>query len=316
MFNFIKIKCFLFSSFGTILLLFFCSILTAQVTVRTQLDTNYMLIGDQMRLHVQVNSNSDLKKVDAIITSVDTSGAIEFLGETQWQKQAGRYQKSYTFTSFDSGYYNLMPLQVVYQSDYTIDTAYSNGLGFMVDNPGSAARDTMIADIKPIIKEPTKFEDYIPYLIGLGVLLLLAGLIWYFFFRKKEEVVVEEEIIIPPAHEIALGKLSSLEQEALWQKGEIKTYYSKLTFIFREYLENRFEIQALESTSEEIINQLEKKDFDSNMNEDVQRVLQSADLVKFAKAKPVEEFHSESFEKLESFVQKTKSIEESDSGEV
>ena len=293
----------------------FCSTLSGQVSVQTKLDTNYMLIGDQMQLHVRVNSNSDLKKVDAIIAATDTTERVEFLGETEWQKKASSYLKSYTFSVYDSGYYNLLPLPVVYQSDYTIDTAYSNSLGFMVDNPQSVARDSTIADIKPIIKEPTKFEDFIPYLIGFGVLLLLSGLIWYFFFRKKEEVIVEEEIIIPPAHEVALGKLASLKQEALWEKGEIKNYYSKLTFIFREYLENRFDIQALESTSEEIINQLEKKDFDSNMNEDVQRVLQSADLVKFAKAKPMEEFHSESFEKLESFVETTKRLEETDINE-
>ncbi len=296
-------------------LFLFCSTITAQVSVQTKLDTNYMLIGDQMQLHVRVNSNSELKKVDAIITSTDTTERVEFLGETKWQKQASSYLKSYTFSVYDSGYYNLLPLPVVYQSDYTIDTAYSNSLGFMVDNPRSVARDSTIADIKPIIKEPTKFEDFIPYLIGLGVLLLLAGLVWYFFFRKKKEVVIEEEIFVPPAHEVALEKLASLKQEALWEKGEIKTYYSKLTFIFREYLENRFDIQALESTSEQIINQLEKKDFDANMNEDVQRVLQSADLVKFAKAKPMEEFHTESFKKLESFVETTKNTEKPEDNE-
>lgn len=290
-------------------ILLFCSTLSAQVSVQTKLDTNYMLIGDQMQLHVRVNSNSELKKVEAIIASTDTTKRVEFLGETEWQKQASSYLKSYTFAVYDSGYYNLLPLPVIYQSDYTIDTAYSNSLGFMVDNPRSVARDSTIADIKPIIKEPTKFEDYIPYLIGLSVLLILAGLIWYFFFRKKEEVVVEQPIIARPAHEIALEKLSTLKTETLWQKGDVKEYYSKLTYIFREYLENRFDIQALESTSEQIISQLEKKDFDSNMNEDVQRVLQSADLVKFAKAKPMEEFHTESFEKLESFVETTKSIE-------
>ena len=118
--------------------------------------------------------------------------------------------------------------------------------------------------------------------------------------------MVEEPIIIRPAHEIALEKLSGLKSESLWEKGSVKEYYSKLTYIFREYLENRFDIQALESTSEQIITQLEKKDFDTGMNDDVRRVLQSADLVKFAKAKPVEEFHVESFEKLEAFVKTTK----------
>ena len=293
---------------GGLILLSFS--LTAQVTVRTQLDTNYMLIGDRMRLQVQVNSNSELKKVEGLIDQIDTSGTIEILTETPWQKQAGSYLKSYTFTAFDSGYCKLLPLPVAYQSEYNIDTVYSNTLGFMIDNPRI---DSTLADIKPIIKEPTTFEDYVPYLIGLGILLILAGLIWYFFFRKKEEVIVETPVIIRPAHEIALEKLSGLKSESLWQKGSVKEYYSQLTYIFREYLENRFDIQALESTSEQIISQLEKKDFDAKMNDDVRRVLQSADLVKFAKAKPIEEFHVESFEKLEAFVKTTK-VSASDTG--
>ena len=293
---------------GVILLLFFStSMLNAQVSVRTQLDTNYMLIGDQMQMNVQVNSSSDLKKMEGLFDQIDTSGAIEIIKETPWQKQADGYLKSYTFTAFDSGFYNLMPLPVVYQTDYNIDTAYSNSLGFMVDNPQV---DTTLTDIKPIIKEPTTLEDYMPYLIGLGILLLLGALVWFFFFRPKEEIIEEAPVILRPSHEIALEKLSTLKNESLWQKGAVKEYYSKLTYIFREYLENRFDIQALESTSEQIISQLEKKDFDAGMNDDVRRVLQSADLVKFAKAKPVEEFHAESFEKLEDVINQTQSSTE------
>ena len=77
---------------GVILLLFFStSMLNAQVSVRTQLDTNYMLIGDQMQMNVQVNSSSDLKKVEGLFDQIDTSGAIEIIKETPWQKQADGY---------------------------------------------------------------------------------------------------------------------------------------------------------------------------------------------------------------------------------
>jgi len=279
--------------------------LQGQVNVRTQLDTNYMLIGDQLRMKVEVNSSSELTSANALVEEIDTSGNIEFLSETEWQKTANGLQKIYTLTAFDSAFYNLMPLKVVYQTAYKSDTAYSNSLGFMVDNP---KQDSTMADIKPILQEPTKLEDYYPLFFGLGILLLFGILAWYVFRKKGEEVVETEPIIIRPAHEIALEKLSGLRVAELWQKGEVKDYYSKLTFIFREYLENRFEIQALESTSEEILDQLRKRDFDTGMNEQVSRVLQSADLVKFAKARPSSEFHEESFDKLKDFVDKTKQI--------
>lgn len=280
--------------------------LNAQVNVRTALDTNFILIGDQLQMKVEVNASSQLKSVKAITEGIDTSGNIEFISETDWQNTGSGFRKIYTLTSFDSAYYNLLPLKVVYQTDYKTDTAYSNSLGFMVDNP---KQDSTMADIKPIVAEPTKLEDFYPLLIGLGLVLLFGILGWY-FFRKKEEVIEETPEIIRPAHTIAIEKLSLLKSEELWQKGEVKNYYSKLTFIFREYLENRFKIQALESTSDEILGQLQDQDFDPGMNDQVRRVLQSADLVKFAKAKPSEEFHAESFEKLEQFIETTKAPEQ------
>ena len=76
--------------------------LIAQVSVRTQLDTNYMLIGDQMRLHVQVNSNSELKKIEGLIAQIDTSETVEVIGETPWQKQTGGDLKSYTCLLYTS----------------------------------------------------------------------------------------------------------------------------------------------------------------------------------------------------------------------
>ncbi len=286
----------------------------AQVSVQTKLDTSYMLIGDQMQLHVAVNSSSNLKSVTALIDQIDTSELVEIIGETEWQNQGNTFLKSYTLTCFDSGYYNLMALPVAYQSDYKSDTVYSNTLALMVDNPQIEEQSDSLqtnlppADIKGIIEEPTLLEDFYPLLIGLAVLLLLGVLAWYFFFRKEEEVVVEAPVIIRPAHEIALEKLGALQTESLWQNGDVKGYYTKLTFIFREYLENRYDIQALESTTEEVLQQLKKSDFDSEMNSDVTRVLQSADLVKFAKAKPASEFHEESFAKLETIIKKTKEI--------
>ena len=90
------------------------------------------------------------------------------------------------------------------------------------------------------------------------------------------------------------------------EKGKVKEYQTELTFVIREYLENRFDIQALESTTSEVIADLEDKDFDTKQASTLSRILQIADLVKFAKATPSAELHESFLDDAENFVSETK----------
>ena len=105
--------------------------------------------------------------------------------------------------------------------------------------------------------------------------------------QKLEDIIVPVEIIKSP-HQIALEKLGTLKESRIWEKGEIKEYHSQLTYIIREYLENRFHIPALESTSLEILRDLKKHILESEMIKSVDDILNIADWVKFAKGIPEE----------------------------
>ena len=163
-----------------------------------------------------------------------------------------------------------------------------------------------ISPIKPIIKEPIQLRDFVPYFIGLGII-LLSALIYYLFKKYKEKKAaqpVEEIKIVIPAHKIALDKLYNLDEKKLWQS-DIKGYQSELTYIIREYLENRYKIPALESTTDEIVKSLKNKDIESSHVSEMKNILQVADLVKFAKGKPSINIHQEFMEKAFEFVRDT-----------
>jgi len=118
---------------------------------------------------------------------------------------------------------------------------------------------------------------------------------------------VEEVYVAPPkAHEVALEKLQLLRAKELWQQGKIKEYQSELTYIVREYLEERFEIQALESTTVEIVQELEQKDITEEHKTELTDMFRMADMVKFAKATPPVEVQSTLLNKAIQFVEKTK----------
>jgi len=170
------------------------------------------------------------------------------------------------------------------------------------------AQDTTqaILPIKPMIKEAKKLSDYLFILYALLGLLLVGGLLYYFLRPKPAALTQTKTITILPSHTIALNKLNALESKGLWQSGNIKEFQSVLTFIIREYLEKRFSINALESTTGQIKRALKNEKLDVDQENNLTEILQIADLVKFAKAKPQDEIHSEFLQKAREFVERTK----------
>jgi len=126
--------------------------------------------------------------------------------------------------------------------------------------------------------------------------------------RSKEGEVPEIEP--DPAHIIAFRELEKLREEKLWQNGEIKPYYTKLTEILRQYLENRFKVFSLELTTSETLEALVKTGFkkDESYNQ-LKRVLTGADLVKFAKHNPEPTENEMHFQNSWDFVLATKEKE-------
>ena len=166
---------------------------------------------------------------------------------------------------------------------------------------------TQLSPIKPILEENRNWKDYLWLYIFLG--LVIFGILLYRYLTKEEEVVEEiPEIILPP-HVIALQKLKDLKKAELWQKGDVKEYQTRLTYTLREYLENRYDMQALESTTAQINEDLRKADVAESWRKKLRDLLQMADLVKFAKAEPEEEFHARVLNEAVEFVEETKKEE-------
>jgi hypothetical protein len=110
--------------------------------------------------------------------------------------------------------------------------------------------------------------------------------------RKKPQK--EEEIVYTSPIEKATSLLQSLEKKELWQKGEVKIYYSELTDIVRNYIEEEIQIPAMESTTSELVLSLKnvakqkKLKLSQETLSNLEKVLKQADLVKFAKVKPLD----------------------------
>jgi hypothetical protein len=147
-------------------------------------------------------------------------------------------------------------------------------------------------DIKDIAPADNSIGDWWKYLLIIA-LVVGIGVLIYWVIKKGQQKKLQEEIYKTPI-EKATSLLDTLEKKELWQKGEVKAYYSELTDIARNYIEEAIEIPAMESTTSELIQGLraasvkKKMTLSQEIIENLERVLKQADLVKFAKSKPLD----------------------------
>ena len=291
------------------LLLFGIAAQAQRISVGANVDSTNMVIGDKFQLHLVTTfpQNAALESID--LSALQEIENLDIEAETNWDTaKVGReilLKKDLTLQVWDSGYYWIPEIPFVLKQNGASNVYKTNRIPISVASV--ILQDSIqLADIKDIIREKANWEDYLFLIVAFGLICLaVAG---YYFWKRREDQKMAPPVpeIKLPAHEIALTALTALRGEKLWQQGAIKTYQSRLTYIIREYLENRYEVPALESTTDEILRGLKKVDFDSSWKDKLQNILQVADLVKFAKAKPPADFHDKVWQEAEDFVIATK----------
>lgn len=118
-----------------------------------------------------------------------------------------------------------------------------------------------------------------------------------------------------PPDRIAIDRLNALREAQLWEKGQEKEYYTRLIDILRDYLQERFGINAMEMTSSQILKALEANEETRMPHRYMQKVVEIADFVKFAKVRPMPDDNVRSFQNAMQFVEETRPVEEPENGE-
>ncbi|MEO1435027.1 MAG: hypothetical protein AAFV80_05780 [Bacteroidota bacterium] len=296
------------------MLLFTCLGGQAQ-NVSVDLDSAQIMIGDQVRLNLTasfpVGSEVFFPNIEA-----ENLGKIEILDiseiDTIKTDPEILAQQRILISAYDSGYLEIPGLLFTFVlPDGRRFNELSENLVLEVYVP-QVDTTAQIAPIKSIMKEPFKLIDAVPFLALFGGIMavILLGLFVFQRLTAKPVEIEEPPIVIPP-YVTAYRKLDQLKEDKLWQKGEIKTYQSRLTFILREYIGGQYQFNALESTTEEILNQLREVAISGDWKIRLRELLQIADLVKFAKAKPGADFHEKALEDAYRFVDETRKLAQS-----
>jgi hypothetical protein len=284
--------------------------LTAQSFVgKATVDTNNLLIGDQLHYIIITKSSAGTKILFPAIK--DSIGKIEFLQtyKTDTLAQNGyiSLRKSYLITSFDEGTHFIpgLPIYAINGKNGKIDTFYTNTVSVRFI-PVKVDTTKPFKDIKPIMNEPIDFWEYLPYIVIviIFVVLVFAGIRLWKKYKRKDTPGLNYDPSIPP-HIIAKEALQQLENEKLWQKGQIKLYHSRLSDILRTYIERQYGFPAMEMTTSEIVGELKERNINAELTADLKKVLDLADLVKFAKYHPLPDENATSMALTYKFVDAT-----------
>ena len=297
------------------------------IVVSASIDSTTLMIGDQTDLHLQVTHDAT-ERVTLPVFGEQLQDGIEIVDKTIVDTLTlpdGRVQLNQylTLTSFKDSLFAIEPIAVASGED----TFRTDPMALNIVQPFEVDTTLAITDIKDIEKAPIWWWGIIRWVL-LG--LLIAGLCvggyylwrWLESKRKPAEEPVDPDLL-RPADEVALEKLDEIKAQKIWKDGKVKEYQTELTDVVREYIGRRFEVHSTEKTSDETLRELKPilldvqsnnvrstKEEGKELYERLKKMLQLADLVKFAKWHTTPDENEQALTTAYDFVNETKLVNE------
>lgn len=288
----------------------------ANIGVKATLDSAYIIMGRQTTLHVEITEPDNIEGgyflpdtawKDVEITRIVEPGDTSSLG-------SGRRQilQDIIIQSFDSGLYTLPPVLYIAGGE----TIASNRPVLKVI-PVPVDSMLTVHDYADVADIDRQFLDYFPDWVtdyGLWILLVIAAIaiglyIYMKYMRHGRMPLAPAKKPIPP-YEMAIRQLNELKESNLCERGLEKEYYTRLTDILRTYMDKRFNINAMEMTSTQILHALQHNEATRIPRKYMTKVLEMADFVKFAKVRPMPDDNIQAFRSAMQFVEDTRPMPE------
>jgi hypothetical protein len=264
----------------------------ANTVVGADLDTSRIRIGEQTTLHLHITHTRGAVRSIQWPTLGDSLNAhVEIVGDSGVDSiRSGqdrlREERTLTITSFDTGFWAIPPFRFI------VDGKVLESSPMLLEVLGVELDSAMVPrDIKDIHTLPFSLSYWLrehwPWVAsGVGLLALLITAVLLIQRRKRTPVASTESKVVLPLRDRTIAAMRELEKERVWQQGDHKAYHSRLTDLLRGYIEERFQVPALESTTDELIKELRVTSLPAEQRDGLENMLLLADLVKFAKSIP------------------------------
>ena len=263
----------------------------SSVSVNAEIDSCQRLIGEQARIKLKVGVDANRRTLlpqfqKEIVEGVEIVEKLP--NDTQLLNDGKRLliTEEYVVTSFDSALYVIPAFEVLVDGE----PFYSEELALAVYMmPIDTTNLDQFFPPKEIWPVELTWDDYkAPVGYSFLFIVLAAVLAWVTIRYINNKPIIRIVKVKPklPAHVVALNEIQRIKSDDSWRTaGSSKEYYTALTDALREYMNERFAFTATEMTTAEIVEQLLKIKDKESLGE-LREILETADLVKFAKFNP------------------------------
>ncbi len=256
-----------------------------EVRVEARMDSLAILIGEQvgMTLTVEAKDGASVvmptwKEREMVTPGVEVAEVMA--DDTTRVDGRMKIERKVLLTSFDEDAYMIPAMKVnVEGRDYETNPLALKVLTVDVDTLNLDA----FFPPKDVQDNPFEWEEWKGLFYVSIVIFLLIAMGLYVYIRYKQNKPIVSRIMVVrhvPAHQKALKEIERIKEDR--SREDQKTYYTRLTDTLRGYIEERFGFNAMEMTSGEIIEALQRGG-DARMLDELRGLFEVADLVKFAK---------------------------------
>lgn len=141
-----------------------------------------------------------------------------------------------------------------------------------------------LEDIEPPVHRSGNYVRLIMLILAIiAVSFAVYFLVKFILSRKKAKV--EPEVTVPP---LLLFKeaMKQLKSKGYLEAGDVESYCTEISSIFRLYLSSTLNFPAVEMTSDEIFSYLRKNIFSLQLSTEIKDLMVLWDLAKFAEMRP------------------------------
>lgn len=290
--------------FSIVLWMMQVSILTLQAqAVKTSVNTNNILIGEQIQYEITIQLANAAYKVDIGIP--DSIPHFDIIDQQQYDTTDGNggysLRQRIQLTSFDSGVWKFPAFPITVSAPNKASLQLQSD-SFLIQVGYSPADSTgQLRDIKPVMEVFVVDRTWI--YIGIAVALtILVGIVLYRYLKKRLSKPAPMFKSSLSAYAEAIQSLNNLALPNASDAVLVKLFYSSLTEIFKKYYSRKINRNLLSKTTGDVLLQLQTQVSSSDLIAQVAQVLRSSDAVKFAKYLPSAEENEQSLSSAKSLV--------------
>lgn len=246
-----------------------------------------ILIADQLEYGFQLDSVElgtqfgflDFSSIDGDTLALVRGWAIDTLSQT---KTHFDMKASVLIAPFEEGTYHLPEVAVARLRKGVLDTLVFEAQSFEVKTMPVDTATFELYPIKDQMKYPVTFDEVWPWLVGVIVVVaLIFLLVWIILHRKSGEDAEQSK---ESSYIVALRGLDKFRGEKHWAPEKQKAYYSGITDILKNYIDDRYGIDAPEMTTAELFAALKtEQSLTPELYNEMKNLFETADFVKFAK---------------------------------